>query len=172
MARHPRRKFNLRRVRVNSFITVGALASGDVTEGSITASVSNPLRIMSANLTYALTDLGAAIDDGQEFGLSHGDYTAAEVEEALEASAGINLNDKIGNEQANRLVRVIGTLVGDPVADGSKTFNDGRPKKTKLNWYIGIGQTLALWIRNSSDTVWTTGAGLSVTGDLWVKDSI
>ncbi len=177
MARNYRRSrrarpFNLRRVRLASGISVGAVAALDVVEASITTATSNPLRIMSVNISYKLTDLADVIDDGMEFGLAHGDYSAAEIEECLEAQAGINKNDKVANEQANRLVRSIGVMQGSGVADGSLQFNNGLPVKTKLNWYIGIGQTLSLWVRNGSDTIWTSGTNIVVLGDIWVKDSI
>ncbi len=174
MARHGKgrrkRPFNLRRVRVANGFAVGALAALDVASAAITASTTDPLRIVSAQLTYKLTDQGAQIDDGQEFGLSHSDYTSAEIEECLEQSGSIDLGSKIAQEQANRLVRSIGTMIGNPVAGGQLHFNDGRPMKTKLNWRLSSGDTLNLWIRNASDTVWTTGANLVVQGDLWVRD--
>ncbi len=167
-----RRRFNLRRVRVAAGFAIGALSPLDVGELSITNAVTDPLRIISANLTYKISDLGAAIDDGFEIGLAHGDYSATEIEECLEAQASIDRNDKIALEQANRLVRSIGQMEGDAVAGGGLTLNSGMPVKTKLNWYIGSGQTLALWVRNGSGVVWTTGANAIVQGDIWVKDSV
>ncbi len=173
MAKHgKRRRYNLRKVRVSSILSVGALASLDLTEGNLHTVPTDPLRIVSVRFSYSLTDLAAVIDDGAEFGLAHGDYSAAEIEECLEAQSGINRNDKIANERANRLVRSIGRFTGSPGADGSKDVNDGKPIHTKLNWYIGIGQALAVWIRNGSDTVWTSGTNIVTLGEMWVKDSV
>ncbi len=167
-----RRGFNLRRVRIASAVTVGALAAGDVVSGTIIASATDPVRIMSVNYVYAISDIGAGVDDGQEFGLAHSDYTDTEIEECLEAAASFDLGNKVAQEQANRLVRSIGIMTGSPGNDFGMSFNDGKPMKTKLNWLISSGDNLRLWVRNGSANVYTTGARLIVQGDTWVKDSV
>ncbi len=166
-----RRRFNLRRVRVATAPAVGALASRDVTAVALTDVTVDPLRMISFNATYAWVDSGAIGDGALEFGLAHGDYTAAEIEECLEAAGGINQSDKTEQERANRLVRRIGTITDATTAAGQeKQFNEGRQVKTKLNWRIGTGIALNIWFRNGSGTVYTTGSAMAVLGDLWVKD--
>ncbi len=176
MARKPKRRqrrFNLRKVRVAATVGITALAAGDVITGALTSLSTDPYRVISTDLNYSVVNLGAAIDDGQEFGLSHGDYTAAEVEECLEAQAAINPGNKVGQEQANRLVRSVGTVVGQGLAGGSLGFNDGKPKKTKLNWHMATGvDTLNVWIRNGSQIVYTIGAALRIQGTIWIRDSV
>jgi len=78
--------------------------------------------------------------------------------------------DKISNERSSRLVRTIGFFTGAPGTDASKSFNDGKPMKTKLNWLLTEGKAIAVWIRNGSDTVYTAGTNLLVVGHVWVKD--
>ncbi len=175
MARKPsrprRRRFNLRRVRVQQALGPGALAAGDVTVGPLTAVTTDPLRVVSVKFQYAMTSVKALTDDGFEFGLAHSDYSAAEIEECLENQAAIDLGDKIAQEQANRLVRSIGIITGSVVTvNAGITFNDGIPVHTKLNWRLSSGDSLNLWIRNATDTVWTTGSQLVSNGDMWVKD--
>ncbi len=167
-----RRAFNLRKVRVAAALTIGNLAANDVISAVLTVGATDPYRLMSVNFTYNIINLGSGNDDGQEFGLAHSDYTAAEIEECLESQTAIDRGDKIALEQSNRLVRTIGTFVGTPVANAGRSFNDGRMMKTKLNWYMATGDQLALWVRNGSGTVYTTGAGLSVIGNIWLKDSV
>ncbi len=173
MARKPtrrRRKFNLRQVRVFGSSVVGALASLDVVSNSITVASLNPYRIVSVNASFSLGNLGAAIDDGFEFGFAHSDYSAAEVEECLEASGSIDIGDKVAQEQSNRLVRSIGIISSEgAITGGGAKWNSGEKVRIKLNWQIGIGQTLNLWIRNGSGTVYTTGASLLMAGSIWVK---
>ncbi len=130
------------------------------------------MRIMSVNLSYKLNDLGATSDDGQEFGLAHGDYSLVEIEACIESNTSIDLGNLVAQEAANRLVRTIGQMTGAPGTGAGLSFNDGRPKKTKLNWALSIGDDLQIWVRNGSPTDWTTGAFISVIGDMWVKDSI
>ncbi len=173
MAKKPqprKRRFNLRKVRIAASVVVGALAASDVVVGAISGTLSEKLRIVSTELTYNLSDLGAEIDDGQEFGLSHSDYTAPEVEEALEATASMDQGDKISSERANRLVRTIGFMTGSGPADTGRSHNDGKPVKTRLNWALTTGDTLNAWIRNGSDSVYTSGATLDLIGHVWVRD--
>jgi len=131
------------------------------------------MRFISVNASYSWSDIGAIIDDGAQFGFAHSDYSAAEVEEALEAGGSMDLGDKIDQEHANRLVRQIGTIsqAGALAAAAGASFNDGKPVKTRLNWLMSTGDTLNVWVRNASGVVWTTGSGITVLGDLWVKDA-
>ncbi len=172
MAKKGKRSFNLRRVRANASITVGALGTKSLVASAATGVVENTLRVISTKCTFTWSGIGAAIDDSLEFGWAHSDYTAAEIEEALEASGSMSPSEKIQAEQANRFVRLIGTISAASVADGGGVaFNQGRPVKTKLNWLLIEGDTLKLWARNGSGVVYTTGSTLSMVGDLWVKDA-
>ena len=161
----------MRKVRVAAKMAVGALDTLDVIDGAITGAANDTYRLISAKLAYQLVDLAALIDDGQEFGLSHSDYTAAEVEECLEAQTSIDLGDKVAQERANRLVRSLGRFSGDAVTvSQSLAYNQGRPVKTKLNWKMSIGDTLNVWVRNSSGVIYTTGTSLAVIGEIWIQD--
>ncbi len=162
----------MRKVRINVTFAVGALAAADVTLGVLVPASTNPYRIMSAQLAWALVDLGNSADDGQVFGISHGDYTAPEVEACLESTTAIDIGDMIAQEVSNRLVREVGTMAGTAGTGAALDFNDGAPVKTKLNWKVGIGDTVSLWIRNASSTVWTTGGSLTASGIIWVKDGL
>lgn len=174
MARKRRaRRFNLRPIRVNSSLAIGALASADVISGAVTNNATNPLRVISAHLAYSIADIGAVVDDAFAFGLAHGDYTAAEIEECLESGGSMDMGDKIALEQSSRLVREVGMISGpsDPSGGaGGIPFADGRVIRTKLNWMLSIGEALQVWVRNNSGNVYTTGSTLAVSGKLWVKD--
>ncbi len=159
------RKFNLRRVTINSGAGLGALAASDVMSAAISSTSANQYRVTSVKASYVITEK-AGNDDGQAFGLAHSDYSAAEIEECLEAVGAIDQGDKVAQEQVNRLVRQIGTMVSRDNTEA--TFNDGRPVKTKLNWLIGIGDTLVVWVRNSSGVIYTTGASIRVNGEMWI----
>ncbi len=167
-----KRRFNLRKVRVSTNGTIGALAAFDVVKGTVLAASTNPYRIVSTELAYSTVDLGATIDDGQEVGVAHGDYTAAEIEECLESQAAVDIADLLEQEKTNRLVRSIGFAqgTGGASSDQSASINNGRPVKTKLNWKVGIGDTFDAWVRNGSDTIYTSGATLSIIGHVWVRD--
>ena len=170
--RSRRRSFNLRKVRIADTFSVGALTTGDVVSSALTDSATNAYRLMSLDISWSLSDLGASADDSCEFGVAHSDYTSAEIEECLEAQASIDFGNKIAQEQANRLVRSIGIFTGTGGTGASSQYNEGRPMKTKLNWYIGTGDTITIWARNGSGTVYTTGADIVSIGVMWVKPSV
>ncbi len=160
------KRMNLRKVNQVSRVTPGALASGVPVTQALHTAAADKLRVISVNHSFAWIDKAAA-DEGAEFGYAHSDYTAAEIEECLEAFTSIDLGDKIAQEQANRLVRSVGTIAGD--ASGGR-FADGRKVKTRLNWLLAAGDAIHLWVRNSSGTVWITGSEILVNGEMWVKD--
>ncbi len=166
------KSFRLRKVAMTPALAVGALATLDVISGAGTSATTNTLRIISIEQAWSISDVGASIDDNFQFGVAHSDYSAAEIEECLEATSSMDLGNKVENERANRLVRMIGTLTWDGAGavDGGMKFNGGRPMKTRLNWLMSIGDTLNVWVRNGSGTVYTTGAILTGIGNLWVKD--
>ncbi len=173
MAKKGKRRFNLRKVRLSTPLTIGALAALDVISTPGSAAAVGTLRVMSVDCVYNWSNIGASDDDALEFGWAHSDYTAAEIEECLEATGSMDIGDKVAQEQANRLVRSVGTISGAlaGAAGGGAQFNDGRSMKTKLNWLLSIGDTMKLWARNGSGTVYTIGSSLTVLGKMWVKDS-
>ncbi len=145
------------------------LSPADLVSGSLSGATTATTRIVSAKLMFSWIDKTAA-DGAMEFGLAHSDYSAAEIEECLEASTSMAVGDKLANERANRLVRSLGTITGNQnVALGEAAFNDGNPIHVKLNWLLEIGQNLTIWMKNSSGTIYSTGSSISVLGDLWVK---
>ncbi len=162
-----------RKIRLAGGVAALALASKDVAQSVVTAVATDPYRLLSVKLSYTWEDIAAVVDDGCEFGLAHSDYTAAEIEECLESQASIDLGDKIEQERSDRLVRTIGRIssYGNVAEGGSAPFNAGRPLKTKLNWKMSTGDALAMWIRNGSGTVWTTGSSIQAIGDFWIVDS-
>ncbi len=166
-----KRRFNLRKVRATPALAVGALASLDVISGAATSALSNTLRVMSLDMAWGLSDIGAQADDSFQFGVAHSDYDAGEIEECIEATTSMDLGDKVAQERANRLVREIGMMSANAgAAGGGIQFNDGKRVKTRLNWQLSIGDTLNVWVRNASGTIYTTGASLVGNGILWVKD--
>ncbi len=167
-----RRRFNLRKVRITPAVTIGALATLAVVKSVGTSATTSTLRFMSIDMSWAITDLAANVDDAFQFGVAHSDYTAAEIEECLEATASMGIGNKVQQERANRLVREIGTIspTGGTIVNSGIGFNGGIPVKTKLNWLMAIGDTLDVWVRNGSGTVYSAGTILAGTGTLWVKD--
>lgn len=164
--RRVRRRFNLRRVRVSNEITLSTLASDTALTVTMTGASVSTYRAMSVKATWNLKTLAAA-DGLVTFGYAHSDYSVTEIKECLEAFAAIDPGDKIAQEQANRLVRLVGTFSTE-----SEEFNNGRPITTRLNWLIPIGQNVNLFVFNEDTSALTSGAIVNHQGNLWVKDSV
>jgi len=121
--------------------------------------VTEERRFLSYEGTWALEDL-TDLDGPIEVGVAHSDYSATEIEEALEAGGAWDEGDKVAQEQARRLVRSIGILTEEETA-----LNEGEPVKTRLNWRIATGDTVAIWLRNRGDAL-TTGMVLTTQGKI------
>ncbi len=180
MARRPskrysrgRRRRTPRRIRVAAGVSTTALPTLDVVAGAITQVATETYRLLSVRFAYTWEDIAAIIDDGLEFGLAHSDYSAAEIEECLESQASIDRGNKTAQEQSDRWVRSIGRIsnYGNVAEGGSAPFNGGRKLKTRLNWAMTTGDTLNLWIRNGSGTVWTVGGSVQAIGEMYIYDN-
>ncbi len=133
----------------------GTVAADDVTSSVLAEVLTEERRILSVEATYAMEGLAAG-DGPIEYGVAHSDYSAAEIEEAIEATGAWDEGDKVAQEQAKRLVRQLGIFTAEETA-----LNDGQPVKTRLNWRIATGDTLQFWIRNRGIQLTT---GMEITG--------
>ncbi len=138
-------------------IAGGTVAADDVTSQVLAEILTEERRILSVEASYAMRGLTAG-DGPASIGIAHSDYTAAEIEEALEATGAWDEGDKVAQEQAKRLVRDIGILTEEETA-----INDGQPVKTRLNWRVATGDTLQFWLRNRG-IQFTTGMEVTVQG--------
>ncbi len=169
MAKKPyrKRKFNLRRVRFDAQIALATVANQVVVTSGLTGTSANPYRCKSVKVTWNLKNLTAG-EGPILFGYAHSDYTVAEIKECLEVGTSIDQGDKVALEQAQRLVRLVGSFRG---LNSEEEFNNGLPKKTKLNWKIGIGDEVSMFIYNDSGSTLTTGAFCDTLGEMWIQDS-
>jgi len=106
------------------------------------------------------------------FGVAHGDYSDAEIEEYLEATQSWNEGDLLAQEVSKRKIRRIGVITAPPTAAESAVFNEGRAKKTKLNWILNDGETMKLWAYNTGSAALATTAPVMRTSghaNLWPR---
>ncbi len=163
------RNYRLRRVRVSPSLALATLAANTALTAGMSAAAQSTYRCISITATWS--EVAQIAQTGGPFtvGYAHSDYSVAEIKEAIESASAIDQGDKIAQERANRLVRIVGVL--DAGNEGVSTLNDGRPIKTRLNWLIAIGDIVNMFAYNDG-TVAVTGAVVKVTGDMWVKDSV
>ncbi len=115
--------------------------------------------------TWSMRDFSVGAGDGPVMvGVSHSDYTTAEIEEWIETSSSWSPADKIGQEIAKRQIRMVGTFRAAGQAGGATLLSDGRPIKTKLNWMLQNTTTLNLWAYNLGTSALSTGAAVNVQG--------
>ncbi len=160
MAKHGRGRRRYRGFRKLPFdvdIAGGTLAADDVTQTTFGTTLTEERRVLSIEASWGLTGL-AATDGPLVVGVAHSDYTAAEIEEALESSGSWDEGNKVSQEQGSRLVRQVGILTEEETA-----LNDGQPVKTRLNWRLATGDTLQFWIWNRGIGM-TTGSLVKVSG--------
>ncbi len=166
--RRPRkRRFNLRRVRVTTEQALATLGTDTALVASSSGASDGTYRAVTMKMTWLLSSMTQG-EGPITVGYAHSDYTVTEIKECLEANAAVSIGDKGAQERANRLVRVVGTLRGDP--NGS-SLNDSKPISTKLNWLINIGKQVNIFMYNESQSSLTTGAFLNVAGNMWIRDS-
>ncbi len=138
-------------------IAGGTVAADDVTSTVLAEIFTEERRVLSVEATVAMAGLTAG-DGPISVGVAHSDYTAAEVEEALEAVGAWDEGNLVAQEQAKRFVREIGILSEEETA-----LNEGQPIKTRLNWRVATGDTLQFWLRNRGIQL-TTGMEILIQG--------
>lgn len=168
----PRRRYNLRKVRAIPQIALATTANTIVVTQTCFPAADGAYRMISCSATWTLKEIDLS-ETTIMVGYAHGDYTVTEIKEAIEIANSISVGDKIAQEKSNRLVRIVGTFSGhgSGVTTSSVGLNDGRPIKTRLNWFIPIGKTFNIFAYN--DTGVTLAGGMLVDANVvgWVKDT-
>ncbi len=148
-----------RKLPFTTTLALSTLGADALISGSFGESFSEERRVLSMEVEVAMQGITAG-DGPLEVGIAHSDYSAAEVEQQLEATGAWDEGDKVAQEQARRLVRRLGVLT-----DSEDRLNDGRPVKIRLNWRIATGDTFQLWCRNRGIAM-QTGTEITIQGYL------
>lgn len=153
-------------LKVSGQLALGTLANNSLVSVTLPSTVTSDTYMVSADLTWSLRD-AAANQKPIQFGLAHSDYTDAEIEECIEATGSWDQSDLVAQEQARRKVRHVGAFQVD--AETDSTFNDGRPKRSKIRFVVQNGKTLKIWGYNDSGAALTTGSYIEYSGTIWAK---
>ncbi len=157
------RRRNFVAVPIRGKVTLATLGSNVAITGDVFDSVLvEDLFCISCDINVALRDHTAG-EGPIEFGLAHGDYSAAEIEECLSVSL-LSPDNKIEGERARRLVRRIGYFAG---LSTEEVFNNGVPKRVPLRWTQGDGTQMDMWAANRSGAALTTGTILEFQGTMY-----
>ncbi len=174
MAKHPKRRSMRGYIKgnVGEDLTLGTLASGTLVSTTFDEAAEERTLVSSIVATYSCDNITSP-QGPILFGVAHGDYTDAEIEEVIENIQSWTPGDKISQERGKRLVRTIGTFVADELAGTIDVkFANGKMVKTKLNWMLQSDATLRLWAYNlSASALATTSLVVKAFGhvNLWLK---
>lgn len=151
-------------IRVSISKALGVLADSTMLLESIIDSIDTDLYVISADLYWSLLQHTAG-EGPIMFGLAHGDYSVAEVDEWYESNSE-DFNNKIAQEQNKRQCRQAGQFAG---LGTDEVLNDGKSVRTKIKFRVNAAQALNIWIRNESVNAMTTGARVNVNGTIYAR---
>lgn len=140
--------------------------TGTSNEGCDTAAIitfGEDIYVISVDAVISWTDWAGTTELPCDVGFAHGDLSATEIAEAVNAEV-TDPDDIIARERARRPVRVAGVLAENAVQG---VLNDGEPVRTRLKFSIGDGHSLAFWLINRSGTTLTGTPLVEITGTIY-----
>ncbi len=173
MASKPRRRSRkgFVAIPVDATITIGAVGSkavaiADLMGGNLT----EDFFAISADLQAQVLGLTQGEGDPSMLVLAHGDYTVAEIAEALVVKL-LGPGSKIEQERTRRLIRKVGPFYGDGLSTQLTMDLAGRKGpglvRTAIKFLINSGKTLSVGFYNNSGATMTTGATVRITGTVY-----
>ncbi len=158
---------------IDDEIALGTIGAKVVVESQFDEIVNERTLVSSIVATYTLSNWTPVASAGPILvGISHSDYSQAEIEAWIETTGSWNETDLVQQEVASRKIRRIGVFDTPPATDQSSRLADGRQIKTKLNWILNQGQSLNLWAYNTgAQPAATTSAVVHTNGhaNLWPR---
>ncbi len=166
--RSRRRKFRrYLRGAVELEFELATLASRTLVSAIFPDSVNETTWVSSLIASWSFTDFTAGLDIGPTLvGVAHSDYADSEIEAWVEQSESWEVDDLVAREIGSRKIKRVGQFSTNDV------LNDGKPIRTKLNWYLNTGQTLRVWAYNKGLNPYaTTSPVVGVSGhvNLWPR---
>ncbi len=158
---------------VDENLSLGTLAGTTGLRQAFGSTVNERTKISSVVASYALE----GVTQGDNIGpimvlLAHGDYSLVEIEAFIEQTTSWNETDLTSQEVGKRKIRRVGIFPAPGEASGPAVLNGGRQVKTKLNWILTQGGSIALVAYNmGSAALATTDPNLHVQGhaNLWAQ---
>ncbi len=174
LAKHKKRRSNpLVVLNFADEFVIGALANNAVaSEPVLQANFDHDFYAISADIQATITGLTAGEGDPMTMGWFHGDYSNAEVAEALNVTL-LGPANKIEQERQRRLVRRTGVFQGQEGTDVATEMvlrggQAGGPSiRTKLRFVIQEDKALKIYAMNRSDATLTTGATIHFSGQIY-----
>lgn len=151
--------------KIDDSLPLSTLADDDVINAAFAGTVVGREFLLSTQATWALRD-NTAGEGPITVGIAHSNYTAAQIEEAIESTGSWDRGNQLSNEFAARKVRIVGSFAGEAVGE---VLNDGKPIKTICKWMTEAGDGLQLWAYNESGGPLTTGGVVEISGKAFLR---
>ncbi len=147
----------------NTDIVLATLADNTVLPATLFSSAfGEDIYVISIDASWILA--GSSSQEGPIFvGFAHGDLSAAEILEALDAEQ-TDPDDRIAKERSSRPIRRVG---GFDAQIANETLNHGVNIRTPMKMSIGNDHFVDAWAVNRSGATLTTGAIIHVNGTLF-----
>ncbi len=173
MADRPRRKYRrYLRGAIEFKQDLGTLASKVVISANISDVLTEEAYLTSIRCAHTLQQFTTGSDVGPVLvGVSHSDYTAAEIEEWIENSGSWKTGDMRSQEIARRKVRRVGIHTNPTGTNLTSVLNDGNQITTKCGWLLASGQTVKFWAYNMGIGALTGNTDMQASGhaNLWPR---
>ncbi len=139
-------------------IAGGTLAGNTALKQDVGDTVDDTTKVTSIVATHTWSGFTGGDNIGPvQVGVAHSDYSLAEISAYINLSTGWSQADLVSREISARKIRRIGTFQVEAASAGEiSVLNDGKPIKTKLNWILSEGQTLAFWMFNTGSAAFAT----------------
>ncbi len=141
-----------------------------LTADLFSAALTEDLFVISSEITSQIRGVTAGEGDPSTLVLAHGDYTDAQIAEALTVKL-LGPGNKIEQERSRRLVRKLGVFQGSNVnveTELKMIGKGGAPNpKTNVKFVIESAKTMKIGIQNRSGGAFTTGAILEFDGMIY-----
>ncbi len=158
---------------VDESLALTTLAAKTVAEQVFGDTVNERTFVSSVVLRWSLTAFTKSTGDGPIMcGISHSDYSAAEIEAWIENADSWDEGNLVQQEIAKRKIRMVGVFENPIDEADSVVLNYGKSIRTKCGWILNQGQSLNLWGYNmGTSPLATTAPVLQAFGhaNLWPR---
>lgn len=151
---------------IRTGIDVGALPTFDCILGSPCDDVEEPMFLLSIDVTASMKE-HTANEGPILFGIAHSDYTAAQIEEYIENTAGWSFGNLVQQEINSRgkRIKIIGRFSGK---DAFEQWNDGIVKRIPCKFRLENGETITPWAYNEDANPLTAGSSIQMDGKAYL----
>ncbi len=149
----------------------GSLALSTLGDGAVllanvhTGEFTEDFFCIGGDLQVSARALASGQGTPSSWGVAHGDYSVAEVQEHLAVSL-LGPANKIEQERSRRLVRNVNSFESDPNEVDQIRSTDGKTR-FKARFMIQDGNHLNIWFKNRSGVAFTTGGILEWSGKIY-----